>query len=178
MTIPRDLYQSWRTEGSYFNDMLDCGENYNRWVEIALEHLPIDVLAENKDKLVFVSTAERDGSRLARKNCENREVIVLSERVLPKRGASLGDDDVRYFVFVVLHETVHAIKKHKSPKFDSLSDEEDRAQEDEADSLALEWFNCYVDAQDNPHMKRLTVEEVEAAQVRSRQRMEERYNGV
>lgn len=163
---------------SYFNDMFDCGDYYNNWVAIALEHLPISVLAENKDKLVFVSTAHRDGSRLARMNCENREVIVLSERILPKRGASLGDDDVRYFVFVVLHETVHAIMKHKSQKFDSLSDEEVRAQEDEADSLALKWFNDYVDAQNNPHMKKLTVAEIEAAQERSRQQMEDQYNGV
>ena len=162
---------------SYLNEMLDCGEYYNPWVVTALEHLPNSVLAENKDKLIFVSTAHRDGSRLARMNCENREVIVLSERILPKRGASLGDDDVRYFVFVVLHETVHAIKKHKSQKFDSLSDEEVQAQEDEADSLALEWFNAYVDAQNNRHMKKLTVEEVKAAQARSRQQMEDQYNG-
>lgn len=163
---------------SYFNEMLSCGENYNHWVARALKHLPISVLAENKDKLYFVSTAHRDGSRLARMSCENREVIVLSERILPKRGASLGDDDVRYFVYVVLHETVHAIKKHKSLKFDSLSDEECQAQEDEADSLALEWFNAYVDAQNNPYMKKLTVEEIEVAQARNQQRMEDLYNGI
>lgn len=177
MTYPDDLYRSWRNEGSYFNQMLDCGESYNRWVEIALEHLPIDVFSKNKDKLVFVSTAERDGTRLARVNCESREVIVLSERILPKRGASLGDDDVRYFVFVVLHEIVHAIKKHKSPKFDALAENEFQAQEDEADSLALNWFNSYVRAQQNRHMKELTLEEIEAAQARSRQRMKEQYNG-
>jgi len=157
--------------------MVDCGENYNRWVEIALEHLPIEVLDQNKDKLVFVSTAERDGCRLARQNCENREVIVLSERVLPKRGASLGDDDVRYFVFIVLHEIVHAVKQHKSPKYDALTPDQNNAQEEEADALALEWFNAYVDAQKNPYMKRLTVEEIEAAQARSRDRMEKQYNG-
>lgn len=122
MTVSSDLYRSWRSEGSYFSDMLDCGDRYNRWVEIALEHVPPNILDEYKERLVYVSTADRDGCRLARKYCEEREVILVSERILPKKGVSLGDPDVRYFVFVILHETVHAIKRHQSPKFDSLSE--------------------------------------------------------
>ena len=178
MTDVRDLYRSWLSEGSYFNEMLDCGDSYNRWVEIALQHLPVEVFDEFKDKLVFVSTAERDGCRLARRYCEDREVILLSERIRPKPGASLGDPEARYFVFVVLHETVHAIKKHKSPKFDALSPDENQAQEDEANKLALEWFNIYVDAQNNDHMTHLTMDDIEAAQARSRERMKRQINGV
>jgi hypothetical protein len=178
MTVSSDLYRSWRSEGSYFSDMLDCGDRYNRWVEIALEHVPPNILDEYKERLVYVSTADRDGCRLARKYCEEREVILVSERILPKKGVSLGDPDVRYFVFVILHETVHAIKRHQSPKFDSLSESDNIAQENEADALALEWFNSYVAAQKNPYMQRLTMEEVKDAQARSRERMNDLYNGV
>ena len=176
MTDRRDLYRSSHSAGSYLNEMLDCGESYNRWVEIALEHLPIEVFDENKEKLVFVSTAERDGCRLARRYCEDREVILLSERIRPKRGMSLGDTEARYFVFVVLHEIVHAIKKHMSPKFDSLSPEENTAQEDEADTVALEWFNAYVDAQNNEYMTHLTIGEIEAAQAQSQERMKKQFD--
>lgn len=140
-------------------------------------HLPPEILDEHKEGLVYISTADRDGCRLARKHCEEREVILLSERILPKQHASLGDPDVRYFVFVVLHETVHAIKRHKSPRFDGLTDAEDERQETEADQLALEWFNSYVEAQENPHMQPLTMEEVREAQARSRERMNRLYSG-
>ncbi len=102
----------------------------------------------------------------------------MSERILPKRGAIEDDPDVRYFIFVVLHEIVHAIKKHKSSKFDSLSDADNQAQEDEADSLALEWFNRHVEALNNPFMKPLTIDEIEAAQERNQRQMKEQYNGV
>lgn len=173
-----ELYRTWRSEGSYLNAMLDCGDFYNQWVEIALEYLPIEVFDDHKENLVFVSAAQRDGCRLARQNCENREVVLLSERILPKRGAIEDDPDVRYFIFVVLHEIVHAIKKHKSPKFDSLSDVDNQAQEDEADSLALEWFNRHVEALNNPYMKPVTIDEIEAAQERNQRQMKEQYNGV
>jgi len=39
-----------------------------------------------------------------------------------------------------LHEIAHAIKKHKSPKFDGLTEEQNQAQEEEADNLAFMWF--------------------------------------
>lgn len=178
MTDPDELYRSWRSEGSYLNAMLDCGDFYNGWVEIALGYLPIEVFDEQKENLVFVSTAQRDGCRLARKNCEDREVILLSERVLPKSRAKEDDSNVRYFIFVLLHEVVHAIKKHKSPKFDSLSDADNQAQETEADSLALEWFNQHIAALNSPYMKPLTVEEIEVAQEHNQQKMKEQYNGI
>ena len=45
------LYASWMIEGSYLNNMLDCGDRYNQWVENALRYLPVEVLDEHKDKL-------------------------------------------------------------------------------------------------------------------------------
>jgi len=178
MTKPNSLYDSWIIEGSYMNNMLNCGNRYNQWVQTALCYLPSDVLDEHKENLVFYSTAERDGCRVARHNCENREVILLSDRVLPKQGANEGQPDVRYFIFTVLHETAHAIKKHKSPKFDNLSVEQNQAQEDEADNLALDWFNQHIKELNNKNQLPLTMSEVETAQQKSQDVMEKLYEGV
>lgn|SRR5574340_719675 len=120
MTDDRLLYQSSIVRGSYFNRMLGCGP-YDRWVEIALGYLPRDVLDEHKEDLAFISMAHRDGCRLSRVLCETREIILLSDHVLPKGRTDEGQPDVRYFIYVVLHEVAHAIRKHKSPQYDSLN---------------------------------------------------------
>lgn len=171
------LYKSWRAEGSYFSQMLDCGDYYNPWVQIALHYLPEEILDEHKDSLVFVSTAQKDGSRLARKTCESREIILLSERILPKLNAKENQPEVRYFIYVVLHEVAHAIKKHKSPKFDNLTAEEVQIQEEEADEIALDWFNQYIEERSKPNLKPLTTEEIEAEQEKNRELMKKLYEG-
>jgi Zn-dependent peptidase ImmA (M78 family) len=178
MTDTYKLYASWTIEGSYFNHMLECGDRYNQWVQIALEYLPQGVLDENKESLVFISTAQRDACRVARYYCENREVIILSERILPKQNASEDRPEVRYFIYVVLHEVAHAIKKHKSPKFDSLTEGEYQAQEAEADELALQWFNEHVEARKNPHLKKITTEEISESQKKNHGLMENLFSGV
>ena len=178
MTDTENLYESWLIPGSYFNEMLECGSYYNQWVEIALKYLPQAVLEENKDKLVFITTAQRDGCRIARYYCENREVILLSERILPKQGADEGQPEVRYFIYVVLHEASHAIRKHKSQKFDGLTTEEDKAQEAEADEIALEWFNEHVKARNNEYLKPITREEIEQAKSKNQALMKKLYDGV
>ena len=165
-------------EGSYFNQMLDCGDRYNQWVQYALEYLPQAVLDEHKENLVFISTAQRDACRVARHYCENREVILLSDRILPKQGANEGHTEVRYFIFTVLHEVVHAIKKHRSPKFDNLTAEENQAQEDEADKIAFEWFNEHIKERNNPYLKAITKEEINAMQAKNQTLMENLYAGV
>ena len=172
------LYKSWMIEGSYFNHMLDCGSRYNQWVKIALGYLPIEILDENKENLVFISTAHRDACRVARFYCENREVIFLSERILPKQGAVEDQPKVRYFIYTVLHETAHALKNHKSPKFDGLSVDENQAQEDEADDLAFEWFNRHIKEIDNPHLKPITKGEIEDAKRRNQDLMKQLHADV
>jgi hypothetical protein len=178
MTDDDLLYQSWIVQGSYFNRMLDCGDWNNQWVQNALGYLPRDILHEHKERLVFVAMGQRDGCRLARALCENREVIVLAEHVLPRSGANEGQPDVRYFIYVALHEVAHAIRKHRSPLYDSLTPEEAEAQEAEADDLALKWFNDHVAELANPYLPPLTREEIEQAQTRSRATMERLHNGA
>ena len=157
--------------------MLNCGDYYNSWVQHALRYLPEKILDENKESLVFASTAQRDGCRFARKFCENREIILLSERILPKRNAKENHPEVRYFIFVVLHEVAHAIKKHKSPVFDDLTLEKIQAQEEEADKIALDWFNQHIKERDNPYLKPLTKEEIEAEMEKNRELIKKLYKG-
>ncbi|MBK8335073.1 MAG: hypothetical protein IPL03_00170 [Sterolibacteriaceae bacterium] len=177
MTDDRALYQSSIVRGSYFNRMLDCGP-YDRWVEIALGYLPRDVLDEHKEDLAFISMAHRDGCRLSRVLCETREIILLSDHVLPKGRSDEGQPDVRYFIYVVLHEVAHATKKHKSPQYDSLTQEEFEAQEEEADALAFQWFNDHISLLENPHLPAITSEEIEQAQVKSQETMKALLNGA
>jgi len=80
-----------------------------------------------------------------------------------------ADPVVRYFMFVCLHETVHAIKQHRPPN--EISAEENEAQESEADRLALQWINDYLKERNHPDMPPLTREEIERAQARNRELM-------
>lgn len=158
------LYISWRTEGSYFNKMIHCGENNNIWVENALEYFPKEILWANRENLAFISTAECHACRVARELCEKREIILLSECFFPKSGTAEDHITVRYFNYVVLHEIAHAIKRHKSPMFDNLSAKEKEDQEKEAKELAMTWFNQYVNSRNNSFLKPITSAEIEEAE--------------
>jgi len=157
--------------------MINCGDRYNQWVENALCYLPPEILDANKEGLVFISTAQTDACRIARNYCENREVIFLSERILPKFLDSEGQSKVRYFIFTVLHEVAHAIEKHKSPKFDNLSEVEIQTQEDEADRMALDWFNQHIKERNNKYLKPLTMQEINIQQDKNIELMEKLHTG-
>lgn len=177
MTPPEQLYESWVRKGSYFNRMIDCGSSRNRWVEIALGYLPYEVLDENKEALVFIALSECDACRVAPQYRE-REMILLSEHVFPERGVAEDHPSARYFIFVVLHEIAHAIRKHKSPRFDRLSKEEAEAQEREADDMACEWFNAHVKDVGNPYLLPLSRDEVREAQEQNQKLMKEKLGDV
>lgn len=177
MTDLNKLYESWTVDGSYLNNMLVCGNRYNDWVEAALRYLPAEILDTYKEDLVFLSTTQMDACRVARRYCESREIIILSERILPKKGAHSSQPKVRYFIFVVLHEIAHAIMKHKSPKFDKLSVAQNRTQEQEADMLSFNWFNTHIEESNDGYSRPLTREELERERAKNRQRMEQLYAG-
>ena len=124
--------------------LIDCGGDYpNAAVRSVLEqYLPADVLSAFDGRLAFISTTCVDGIRLPKSFYRDRELIVLSERIIPARS---GDEefhpDYRYFIFVVLNEVAHACRDHLSPILDGLSQEEANAQQREADELAFKWFN-------------------------------------
>jgi hypothetical protein len=142
--------------------MLQCGGRANGWLEHALKDcLPTEIFDEWKDKLAFLSTANSDAFRIAKKIREERELIFISEHIIPPNGVAEDHPDVRYFVFAALHEVVHAIKQHRPPN--EISEEANKAQEAEADALAFEWFNAYIKRRKSAHLKEFTREELEAA---------------
>lgn len=142
--------------------LIDCGGDFaNAAVRSVLaDYLPPDVLSAFDGRLVLVSTTCVDGLRLTKSFCRDREVIVLSERIIP---AKAGDEEFhpnyRYFIFVVLHELAHACREHLSPTLDCLTQEEADAQTREADELALKWFNEH--ASTTLFQPPLTIVEVE-----------------
>ena len=179
MTTEHKLYESSLVEGSYFNAMLDCGHEHNWWLELALKYLPEDVFDQNKEKFLFTSTATRDAWRVARHYCQTREIILLSERILPGQNIrEETDPKARYFIYVVLHEVAHAIKEHKSPKFDHLTNNEHEAQENEADELAMSWFNDHVAKRNNKNLLPITNQEIEAAKAINKKVMEKMQAGI
>jgi len=124
--------------------LIDCGGDYaNAAVRSALEnYLPSDVLSAFDGRLAFVSAGDAGGVRLTKSFCRDRDVIVLSERILPVKS---GDEEFhpgyRYFIFVVLREIARACKDHLSPLSDDLTAAQLETQTREADELALQWFN-------------------------------------
>jgi len=150
------------------NIFISCGSRYDPWVRYALKYLPPNILLEFGDKLAFFSTTEKDACRVARAICEQREIILLSERILPKRG---DDSKERYFVFAVLHEIAHAVKQHRSPLLDRLSQEEVAVQQKEADDLALSWFNDFVEKNKQLNLRPLTPEEIAEAKRKNQELM-------
>lgn len=179
MKTEYELYGSSIIKGSYFNAMLDCGHEHNWWLELALNYLPEDVLDQHKESFLFTSTATRDACRVARHYCQTREVILLSERILPGQNVRVETDPkARYFIYVVLHEVAHAIRKHKSPKFDDLTNDEYEAQEKEADELAMSWFNEHVAKRNNEYLLPITKQEIEAAQDKNKELMEKMKTGI
>lgn len=149
--------------------LIDCGGDYaNAAVRSVLEnYLPSDVLNAFDGRLAFVSTTGVDGLRLTKSFCRDRDVIVLSERIIPVR----SDDeefhpDYRYFIFVVLHEIAHACKDHLSPLSDDLTAAQAESQSREAEELALEWFNEH--ASTTLFQPPLTVVEIEELREKAR----------
>ncbi len=124
--------------------LIDCGGAYaNAAVRSVLEnYLPSDVFNAFDGRLALVSTTGVDGVRLTKSFCRDRDVIVLSERII---SVTSEDEefhpDYRYFIFVVLRELAHACKDHLSPLADDLTAAQLETQTREADELALNWFN-------------------------------------
>jgi len=166
MDIDQDmLYRSHIISGSYLNHMLHCGPAFDGTIEIALSYLPVEILWENRENLAFIGTMKSDAFRVARKLRE-RELIVLSDHIFPSSGSSESTPEMRYFIWTVLHEVAHVVCQHRSPKFDSLTPEENEAQEEEADQLAYGWYNQYVEDRDSPYLLPITQSEVEEIQER------------
>jgi hypothetical protein len=171
MTDPYELYRPWMINGTYFNRMLQCGARANNWLEHALiKCAPREIFDEWKDKITFLSTANSDAFRIAKRTREERELIFVSEHIIPPHGVSEDHADVRYLIFVALHEFVHVIKQHQPPN--EISEEANNAQEAEANDLAFEWFNGYIETLNHPDVPEFTEAELVAAQKKNKTKLE------
>ena len=179
MTIQYEMNKPRVFKSGYFNAVLGCGYIHNRWLEIALKYLPEDLFDQNTKGFLFTSTVTRDACRVARHYCQTREIILISERILP--GRNVGDETkpkARYFIYVVLHEIAHAIRAHSSPLLDNLTKEDCEAQETEADELAMKWFNDHVEKRNNEHLLPITKEEIKEAQEKNQIVMKTLKDGI
>ena len=151
--------------------LIDCGGDYaNAAVRSVLEnYLPSDVLSAFDGRLAFVSTGDAGGVRLTTSFCRDRDVIVLSERILPVKS---GDEEFhpgyRYFIFVVLREIARACKDHLSPLSDDLTAAQLETQTREADELAMNWFNEH--ASTTLFQPPMTIAEVDELSKKARER--------
>lgn len=179
MTTQFQLSKSQIFEKGCFNAMLDCGFTHNWWLKRALKYLPEGLFYKNTEGFLFTSTANRDACRVARHYCQSREIILISERILPgKNVLNEADPKARYFIYVVLHEVAHAVRKHKSPEFDDLTKDEIEAQEKEADEFAMSWFNGHVAERKNEQLLPITKQEIKAAQDKNKKLMGEMKAGI
>ena len=170
MPTGSELYRPSTIAGTVFNRMLQCGPDSNYWLEHTLKHcLPYEVLEQWQDRIAFISAEQRDAFRINKALRESRELIFLSEHIAPAPGMNEADPVVRYFMFVCLHETIHAVKQHRPPN--EITPQENEAQESEADRLALQWINDYLKQRNHPDMPPLTQEEIERAQARNQELM-------
>ena len=171
MTGIQELYRPWQINGTFLNRMLHCGGRSNSWLQAVLtDFFPADLFDIWKDKIAFVSTASNDAFRIAIKTRLERELIFVSEHIIPPPGAALDHPDVRYFIFVALHELVHVIKQHKPPN--EILEEANKIQEEEADRFAFEWFNGYVKRMKNPYLTEFTVQELNEAKARNAEKLQ------
>ena len=125
--------------------MFSCCPQVETLIRHALQCLPDDVVDAVGDRLAFVYM-DSDGRRLTREFCDNREIIILSERIFPWDWSIESEPRVRYFMFVVLHEVAHAYCDHQAPN--AISPEDGAKQEGQADELAFSWFNEYLKSKD------------------------------
>lgn len=123
--------------------------------------LPPDTLKWCSENVVYFSTcAFKTGSRLSRGVCETKEIIILSDKIFPLTFTP-SDKSTRFFIFIVFHETAHAILKHQCTRFDKITGESKALQEQEADALALEWFEFYAKHNGLPILKKAEIDEYE-----------------
>ena len=142
--------------------MFDCSYDAELWIRHALKCcVPVNVWKSIGERLAFVCMDSSDGRRLTREFCDNHEIILLSERIVPRGYRAEDDPKVRYFWFAVLHEVAHAYRDHISPN--AISAEENAAQEVDADELAFAWFNKYLKSKKQPEFTTAEFTKAKAA---------------
>lgn len=148
--------------------MLFCGRVNNIRVGWALEYLPDDIFDSINGKIAFIML-NSDACRLTPIIREHEEIIILSPWIFPYKPFSKNDKEFRYFIFCVLHEVAHVLFKHKSPL--DCSVQENQQQENEADDLALNWFNKHISEFTDREILLLSIDEIKIQQEINQKRL-------
>jgi hypothetical protein len=139
-------------DAAILRSMLHCGNDFaNFWVKKALSYLPPEIYARIEGRLAIIGTGGSDGIRIAEALRDGREIILVSERVFPKK-RDASHPSVRYFCFLILHEVAHAVCGHRSRMFDGITWDENMVQETLADAWAAQWYNECAEAEGVPQM--------------------------
>ena len=97
------------------------------------KHAPQDVIAKYANRVLVVSHVDLGAATLYQDfELGDRAVVVINRRVLPEQSLS-GDECEKLFVFWILHELGHLECGHRPPCTHEM--------QDEADAVALKWFN-------------------------------------
>ncbi len=147
--------------------MFSCSYDAKFWICHALRCLPSEIWDSLRERLAFVCMDSSDGRRLTHEFCENHEIIILSERIVPRGNVAEDDSKVRYFMFAVLHEVAHAVCDHQAPK--AISEAENVGQENDADRFAFAWFNEYLKSK---NQQEFTSAELAKAQMANKEAWE------
>ena len=139
--------------------MLFGDSKHNKWVQTSLHYLPDEVFEEIRGKVAFTNLAS-DACRLASKVCKFEEIIIFSPWILPDAFFTETDKVAKYFIFCVLHEIAHVYLKHDPPNELTLGD--NQKQENEADNLAMEWFNKHATNNASKGLNTITIGEIRA----------------
>lgn len=153
---PADVLHKFTCKGDTLNSgiLISGDPSQLFWNKKALEYLPKDVKKRESKNLTIVGVGELGGCRLP-KHYREREIILLSDWIFPPPSHSEGDETGKFLIITLLHEIAHAVLRHKSPKNDKLSPEEDEYQETEADSTAIDWYNQHIESIDNEYLTRI-----------------------
>jgi hypothetical protein len=128
----------------------------------ALNYLPLTVIDQLKDNLSIFTMTNKAGVRLSRPLCQANDIIFLSDKIFPPEETPQTETNFRFFIIVLLHELVHAYLKHKCRVFHGISPDEVDKQELEADAMAMQWYNEYVEAHAELEIAAITKEEMDA----------------
>ncbi len=141
------------------SDVLISGDvSHATWINIALGYLPEEILKDEGANLAIIGLGRIGGCQVP-EQYRQRELVLLSDWIFPPPGHSEGDESGQFFIVTLLHEIAHAIRRHKSPALDELTFEEEQSQQEEADSLAISWYNHEIKLRNDQFLKAIQTTE-------------------
>jgi hypothetical protein len=134
-----------------FGSMNQVDEEFTFIVDRAIANLPKNIVDWASVKVIFISSCE-NGSAFTLNWKEWKHIsgfIFLCEELRKKPETTQ--------TFTIAHEIAHRKLGHVSPVLSNLTDEQDAAQEQEADDLALKWLPEYKTEWDQSLRLRLEI---------------------